>query len=84
MFVDEKGNVIAHVSDFNRQRYGGFELAESQSVRARDALDMAVCAAYASPKLVRGIDRMDAGRIVQSLVQNHGCTVHVIVVGGKA
>ena len=42
------GRVIAHASDFNRARYGGFMLIESQTHRVEMALCFAVVRALAS------------------------------------
>ena len=81
VFIDEKGHAIAHAADFEPQAPGGFTLREGQMHRARRALSFAVCNAYASPMLVRGMEPYDCERIVERLCRVHGCTVHEITVG---
>lgn len=81
MFIDERGNVIAHAGDFEPQAPGGFTLCEGQRWRAKRALVMAVCNAYASSQLVRGLDAADCERIVERLCRSHGCRVHEVLIG---
>lgn len=81
VFIDERGNAIAHAGDFEPQAPGGFTLREGQRWRARRALARAVCDAYASPMLVRGLDDLDRERVIDRLCRVHGCTVHEIAVG---
>jgi hypothetical protein len=84
VFIDERGNAIAHAGDFEPQAPGGFTLREGQRRRARRALEFAVCNAYASPMLVRGMDAYDCERIVQSLCRSHGCAIHEVAIGHDA
>lgn len=58
VFTDEHGHIVAHAADFERSAPGGFTLLEGQRHRARRALAFAVCNAYASPMLVRGLDAL--------------------------
>jgi hypothetical protein len=81
VFIDERGNAIANAADFEPQAPGGVTLLEGQRWRAKRALAFAVCHAYASEKLVRGMDDMDCERIVNRLRHVHGCTVHEVTVG---
>jgi len=81
VFIDERGRAIAHAADFEPQAPGGFTLVEGQRHRAKVELAFAVCNAYASPNLVRGLERYDCERIVDRLVCRHGCRVHEVVVG---
>lgn len=83
VFIDEHGNAIADASDFRRAAPGGCTLLEGQRWRARRALDVAVCRAYASPMLTRGMDDGDCARVVEQLVRKHGCRVHEIAIGHK-
>jgi hypothetical protein len=81
VFIDERGNAIAHAGDFEPQAPGGFTLHEGQRRRARRALALAVCNAYASPMLVRGMETYDWERVIDRLCRVHGCTVHEIAIG---
>jgi hypothetical protein len=81
VFIDERGNAIAHAGDFEPQSPGGFDLIDGQRRRAKVALAHAVCNAYASPMLVRGLESCDCERIVDRLCRQHGCKVHEVVVG---
>jgi hypothetical protein len=81
VFIDERGHAIAHAGDFERQAPGGFTLHEGQRHRAKRALAHAVCNAYASPMLVRGMDSCDCERIMERLCRVHGCKVHEVSVG---
>ncbi|MGE0444535.1 MAG: hypothetical protein AB7P99_04850 [Vicinamibacterales bacterium] len=84
VFLDERGRVVAHAADFNRDVPAGFDLDEIQRRRAKLELAFAVCNAYASPHLVRGLERYDCERIVERLCSAHGCKVHEITVGHDA
>ena len=81
VFIDEKGHAIAHAADFEPQAPGGFTLLEGQRCRARGALAWAVCNAYATPMLVRGIERYDCERIVERLCHSYNCSVHEVAIG---
>jgi hypothetical protein len=81
VFIDERGNAIAHVGDFEPQAPGGFTLAEGQRYRAKRALAVAVSNAYASPMLVRGLEAYDCERVMERLCRVHGCKVHEVTVG---
>ena len=81
VFIDEKGHAIAHAADFEPSAPGGFKLVEGQRHRARNALNLAVCSAYASPNLVRGMAPYDQQRIVERLCFLHKCRIHEIVIG---
>ena len=82
VFIDEKGHAIAHAADFDRSGYGGYTLADSQSVRARRQLAINVVNAYASTQLARAVDAYDAERMVQRLCQTHGCKIQEVIIGG--
>jgi len=81
VFLDERGHAIAHAADFDKSKPAGFSLREAQRRRAERSLAFAVCAAYASPMLVRGMDWMDCERVLGRLCQQHGCTVQEVAVG---
>ena len=81
MLIAPDGRVVAHVADFQRSRYGGFSLLESQRVRCRDRLAGAVREAFASPQLTQAIDSYDARGIVDNLVNRHGYRTQEIVIG---
>lgn len=83
IFIDDHGHAIAHAADFELSAPGGFSLAEGQRRRARVALAIAVCRAYASPNLVRGMDAYDCEQIVDKLCRKHGCRIHEIAIGHK-
>jgi hypothetical protein len=84
VFIDERGNAIAHAADFEPQTPGGYTLLEGQRRRAMSALSFAVCNAYASPMLVRGFDAYDCERVIERLRNQHGCKVHEVTIGHKA
>lgn len=81
VFLDEAGRAIAHAADFHRDRPGGYSLEEAQRLRAKRALGVAVCRAYASDQLVRAIEGYDCERILQNLVNKFGCRIHQISIG---
>jgi len=84
VFIDERGHAIAHAADFEPQAPGGFTLIEGQRHRARRVLAGAVCAAYASPSFVRGIEPYDAQMIMDKLCRAHGCQIHEVIVGQES
>lgn len=81
VFIDERGHAIAHAADFEPSAPGGYELIDGQRHRARRVLASAVCDAYASPHLVRGIEMYDRERIIDRLCRLHGCRVHEVAIG---
>jgi hypothetical protein len=76
IFVVE-GRVIAHATDFNRSRPGGFTVREAQESRAKAALGAAVVRELASPLLYSGLDRYDCERIMNSIKNGK---VHVLAI----
>ena len=81
VFIDEHGHGIAHAADFEPQAPGGFTLVDGQRHRAKVELAFAVCNAYASPNLVRGLNRYDCERVIDRLCSIYGCRVHEVLVG---
>lgn len=81
VFTDEDGRHIASVTDFHKDRPGGFKMIEAQRHRVRDALAWKVIEAYASPNLTRAIADYDRKQILDRLVRDHKCTVKIIPVG---
>jgi hypothetical protein len=81
VFIDDRGHAIAHAADFEPQTPAGFDLVEGQRHRAKAALAAAVCNAYASPNLVRGLERYDCERVIDRLCRVYGCRVHEVLVG---
>lgn len=61
------GRVIAHANDFNRSRYGGFTLIESQTHRVEQALAFAVVRALASEALHENLDAYTCEQIVKKM-----------------
>ncbi len=84
VFLDEKGNAIAHAADFHLSAPGGFSLYEGQRARAKRDLAWSVCQAYASPNLTRAIEPYDRQKIMDTLCGRHGCKVHEIAIGHVA
>lgn len=81
IFLDERGNAIANAADFELQAPGGFTLREGQRRRARRDLAVAVCNAYASPLLVRGLEVGDCERVIERLCRVYGCKVQEVTIG---
>lgn len=61
------GRVIAHASDFDRSRPGGFTVLEAQTHRAEQALAVAVVRTLASPALHENLDAYDCEQIVRKM-----------------
>lgn len=61
------GRVIAHASDFNQSRYGGFTILESQTHRVEQQLAFAVVRALASPALHENLDSYACEQIVKKM-----------------
>jgi hypothetical protein len=74
------GRVIAHVTDFARDTYGGFTLAESQTHRVRDKLAMAVVKELSSPLLYENLSGYDCHHILERIPGK----VHVLPIGGSS
>lgn len=77
IFVSD-GDVIAHVTDFARDRYGGFTLQESQEHRVKDRLARAVVKALSSPLLADNMDNYTCQRILEKIPGK----VHIMPIGG--
>lgn len=58
------GRVIAHASDFARDRPGGFDVIEAQTYRAKQRLAFEVVKALASPALYENLDAYDCEKIM--------------------
>lgn len=61
------GRVIAHASDFNRSRPGGFTVLEAQTHRVEQALASAVVRALASEALHENLDAYECERIIAKM-----------------
>jgi hypothetical protein len=61
------GHVIAHASDFNRSRPGGFTVLEAQTHRVEQALALAVVRALASTALHENLDGYACEQIVRKM-----------------
>lgn len=83
VFCDEHGRPIAHVADFERDAPGGFSLQDAQRLRCKRMLGIEIVRAYASPQLSRAFDAYEAERVMQRLVDKHGCRIAEIPVGYK-
>lgn len=81
VFLNERGQVIAHAADFDRGGYGGFTLQQSQAHRVDERLGRAVIDAYSSPDLSRALSRFNVGDMMRTLVNQYGCKVHEINIG---
>lgn len=73
------GRVIAHVTDFARDTYGGFSLEESQEHRVKDRLARAVVKALSSSLLADNLDNYTCQRILEKIPGR----VHVLPIGGS-
>jgi hypothetical protein len=67
IYTDPEGRVIASVSDFERQGFGGFTLYRSQEIRCKRMLAHAVIAAYCSNVIASALDAYDSERLVEKL-----------------
>jgi hypothetical protein len=61
------GHVIAHASDFNQSRPGGFTTLEAQTHRVQQALAFAVVRALASVALHENLDAYECERIMHKM-----------------
>lgn len=80
-FIDDNGNVVASVSDFSTDGYGGFGLQEAQEIRAKRLLKWEVANAYCSKHFVRAMETFHAEATVDALIRKHGCKIHVTYIG---
>lgn len=67
VYVDQEGRIITSVSDFNCDGYGGCTLYESQRMRAKRKLAVAVVRAYCSDVVVNALEAYDCEQIVAKL-----------------
>lgn len=61
------GRVIAHASDFNRSRPGGFTVLEAQTHRVEQSLAFAVVRTLASPALHENLDAYECEKIMRKM-----------------
>lgn len=61
------GRVIAHASDFDRSRPGGFTVLEAQTHRVEQRLALEVVRALASPALHENLDAYECERIMHKM-----------------
>ena len=61
------GRVIAHASDFARDRPGGFDVIEAQTYRAKQRLAIEVVRALSSPALYENLDAYHCEQILQRM-----------------
>lgn len=80
IFVCKNGHTISTVADFDKQKYGGFNLKESQRARAKQAIVGKVVRAYCSPALTDNISDYTYSRIFDDLISN-GAKIHYEYVG---
>lgn len=71
------GRVIAHASDFQRSRPGGFTVLEAQTHRAEQRLAVEVVRGLSSPALYENLDAYACEQIVQKM-KGH---IYVVPVG---
>ncbi len=74
------GRVIAHASDFNQSRPGGFTVQEAQEHRVRTRLAHAVIRELSSPLLANSIDSYLAEQILRAIPGK----VHILPIGANA
>ena len=80
IFICKQGHVIETVADFDKSRSGGFNLQESQKMRAKRALIGKVVRAYCSPSLTDNIEEYTYQRIFEDLL-NKGAKIHYEFIG---
>lgn len=81
IFIDPSGRVIASVTDFARDVYGGVSLQKAQTYRVQRRLELEVVKACCSDIIVRAMDDYDCEQLVARLVRKCGCKVSLIPVG---
>jgi hypothetical protein len=81
ILTDPKGRVVASVSDFTHDGYGGFSLQEAQEHRVKRHLAFAVIRAYCSDFIIPAIEPYDCEQIVARLTRQHGFTRTLIPIG---
>lgn len=64
VYINLEGRVIASVSDFRPDGYGGFTLYESQRIRAKSNLCREVIKTYCSPVVYDVLEAYDCEQIV--------------------
>jgi hypothetical protein len=80
IFIDKEGDVVASVSDFKQDGYGGFSLFEAQKIRVERKIATAVMGAYCSAVILDALDDEDCRRIVRRLVQK-GARISIVPIG---
>lgn len=75
VFANERGDVIASASNFDRQGVAGFQIQEHQRRRAKQELARAVAEAYCSSDYVRAMRTQDQEHVMQRLQDVHKCRV---------
>lgn len=80
IFVCKQGHVIETVACFDKSKFGGFSLKESQRIRAKQAIVGKVVRAYCSPALTENISEYTYTRIFDDLI-NNGAKIHYEYIG---
>jgi hypothetical protein len=80
VFVCKAGHVIGTAANFDKGKYGGFNLADSQKIRAKQELVGKVIRAYCSPNLTDNIQEYTYQRIFDDLI-NNGAKIHYEYIG---
>lgn len=82
IFICKNGHTIETVADFDKAKYGCFDLHRSQEIRAKDRLVGKVVRAYCSPALTENLSEYTYQRIFDDLLKN-GAKIHYEYVGDK-
>lgn len=67
IYVDEQRRVITSASDFSLESYGGCKVDESQQIRTKRKLAVAVVKAYCSDAVANALNTYDCEQIVAKL-----------------
>jgi len=79
--TNETGRAIATTSDFDLQGYGGFTLAEAQTIRAKQTLAFEVLNQYCHPIIPKAMSSYNREGLLRELCNNHGYSVSCVRVG---
>ncbi len=84
LITDSVGREMAHAGDFDRAGYGGFTLADAQTMRAKAAALRDLMHRLANEDLANAIiSSHTIERVYEEMARKAGFRMHIVNVGGK-
>jgi len=77
---EESGRVVASASDFDQEKPGGFDLMETQKMRARQTLYHVAIQAFCAPAVVKVMDERVKRQLVTKMIEHEGFDLVLIPV----